>query len=539
MYENEFGALVEISDLLSGNLDENERLIEVSKTLERRLNMRRVTLLLMAADEGALVVEGSSLEHENTLEYSSDSTEYRRGEGIIGRVLETQNAVIVPRIADEPNFKSRIYDRGDTEAANFGFICVPIIAGGKTVGALAADIPLSETNCKVGSGGCRSIEGSGIGGSECLYGKDNCRLQDIRYFMIVVSGIIAHDVQIRRKSNVRNRALVKENIRLHSLYGDIQINNIVGTSDAIRDVFAKISQIAPADTTALIRGESGTGKELVASAIHYSSGRKDQPFIKVNCAALSESLLESELFGHEKGAFTGAVQPRVGRVTEAEGGTLFLDEIGDFSPTIQVKLLRLLQEREYSVVGSNNVKKANVRFVCATNRDLETAVEEGSFRQDLYYRINVFPIHLPPLRSRRSDILPLANHFVEKYSKQMNKVVRRISSSAIDLLVNYYWPGNVRELENCIQHGILVCSGDALQGSDLPPTLIMPENSTRDTETNLKKRIEVLELDMITDALKRTKGNVAGAARELGITARMVRYKMQKFNIDLNRLVGE
>ncbi len=538
MYENEFGAFVEISEFLSSNLDENERLAEIAKMLERRLDMRRVTLLLMAADEDALVVEGSDMELDGGLKFSTNNKEYKRGEGIIGRVLETQKAVIVPRISDEPNFQSRIYDRKNEDTTRYGFICVPIIAGGKTVGALAADIPLVITGCSPAEHGCKSMI-SGEKKSTCLYGKDNCRLQDIRYFMTVIAGIIAHDVQIRRKSNLRNRALLKENLRLHSLYGDIQTNNIIGTSDAMRDVFAKISQIAPADTTALIRGESGTGKELVASAIHYSSSRQKMPFIKVNCAALSESLLESELFGHEKGAFTGAVQSRVGRVTEAEGGTLFLDEIGDFSPTIQVKLLRLLQEREYSIVGTNDVRKANVRFICATNSDLEVAVEEGTFRQDLYYRINVFPIYLPPLRNRRSDILPLANHFVEKYGKQMHKTIRRISSSAIDLLVNYYWPGNVRELENCIQHGVLVCSGDALQGSDLPPSLMMPDKNARSNETNLKKRIDILELDMITDALKRTKGNVAAAARELGITARMVRYKIQKFRIDLDRLVGE
>ena len=218
----------------------------------------------------------------------------------------------------------------------------------------------------------------------------------------------------------------------------------------------KIHQVAASDTTVLIRGESGTGKELVASAIHYTSPRAKKPFVKVNCAALNENLLESELFGHEKGAFTGASVRRAGRLEEAEGGTLFLDEIGDFSPAIQVKLLRVLQEREFERVGSNQTLKANVRIIAATNQDLEARSSEGQFRQDLYYRINVFPIMLPPLRERKDDILLLADHFVAKYAKKMGKDVRRISTPAINMMLAYHWPGNVRELENCIEYAVLL-----------------------------------------------------------------------------------
>lgn len=285
----------------------------------------------------------------------------------------------------------------------------------------------------------------------------------------------------------------------------------------------------------LIRGESGTGKELIASAVHYNSRRKDKPFIKVNCSALSESLLESELFGHEKGAFTGALYKRIGRLEEAEGGTLFLDELGDFSPAIQVKLLRVIQEREYERVGSNKTIKANVRIVAATNRDLEQAVRDRQFREDLYYRINVFPIVLPPLRERRSDILQLANYFVEKYAQRIGNPVQRISTSAINMLASYHWPGNVRELENCIEHAVLLCTDGVINGRHLPPTLQMPSSADRLGDGMMSKQVETLERDLIMEALKRHNGNVTAASRELGITSRMVRYKIEKLGVEYDR----
>ncbi len=257
------------------------------------------------------------------------------------------------------------------------------------------------------------------------------------------------------------------------------------------------------------------------------------PFVRVNCAALNEALFESELFGHEKGAFTGAISERVGRIAQAEGGTLFLDEIGDFSPVVQIKLLRVIQEREYERVGGNEVRKADVRILAATNRDLEDDVSTGRFRQDLYYRVNVFPIFLPPLRERREDILQLADHFVAKYSERMGKNVRRISTPAINMMLAYHWPGNVRELENCIEHAVLLSTGDAILGSHLPPTLQMPEVEEEGPPPGLLRlRVETLERDLISDALKRSGGRVVDAAEELGITERTVRYKMKKLGLE-------
>jgi Nif-specific regulatory protein len=299
----------------------------------------------------------------------------------------------------------------------------------------------------------------------------------------------------------------------------------------MRAVYAAIQQVAQSDTTVLIRGESGTGKELVAHAIHCLSRRSKGPFVRVNCAALNENLLDSELFGHEKGAFTGAVRERDGRVREAENGTLFLDEIGEFSPLLQVKLLRVLQEHEYQRVGSNMTATTNARIIAATNRDLEEAVAQGVFRQDFYYRINVFPICLPPLRERPRDILLLIDHFVKQYAAKLDKTIRRISPHATNMMMAYSWPGNVRELENCIVRAILLSADGSIDGHHLPPTL-RTSDAPRAAGGSLREQVRAFERSVICNALQRCEGKIAAAARELGSTARVVGYKMRSLGID-------
>ncbi len=331
--------------------------------------------------------------------------------------------------------------------------------------------------------------------------------------------------------------LEEENLRLRiALQEQFRPENIIGNSHVMRDVYLRIHQVASANTTVLLRGEPGTGKELVASTIHYSSPRADKPFVKVNCSALNENLLESELFGNEKGAFAGILYRRTGRIEEAGGGTLFLDEIGNFPPAVQVKLLRVLQEHEFERLGSEQTINADIRVIAATSRDLEAAVEAGAFRQDFYYRINVFPIFLPPLRERQDDILLLADYFAAKYSRQTGKEIRRISTPAINMMFAYHWPGNVRELENCIEYAIQLSSDDVIHAHNLPPTLQMPQASDLASAGSLKERVKLLEKDMITDALKSTQGNISTAARQLGITPRMVRYKMKKLGIGPQQL---
>jgi len=307
--------------------------------------------------------------------------------------------------------------------------------------------------------------------------------------------------------------------------------DLVGQSVALRQIVSQIDLVAPTDASVLILGETGTGKELVARAIHYNSPRAEKPFIKVSCGALPETLIESELFGVEAGAYTDARQARAGRFELAHGGTLFLDEIGELSLATQVKLLRVLQEREFERLGGGAPIKVDVRVVAATHRDLEAAILDKTFREDLYYRFNVFEVFLPPLRERKTDILLLADHFVEKYTVAHGKDVRRISNSAIDMLMAYHWPGNVRELENCMERAVLVCEGGVIHAHHLPPTLQTAEASGTFLATPFEEAVRAFERDLLQDALKSARGNRARAARLLQTTERIFNYKMQKYGI--------
>lgn len=307
---------------------------------------------------------------------------------------------------------------------------------------------------------------------------------------------------------------------------------IIGSSKSMDSVFELMQQVADTDTTVLILGESGVGKELIADALHRNSARRGKPFIKVNCAALPETLLESELFGHERGAFTGAHTQKKGRFELAHGGTLFLDEIGDLSLTTQIKLLRVLQQREYERLGGVSTIKADVRVIAATNRNLEQMIESSQFRQDLYYRLNVFPVNVPALRERKTDIMPLSDYFVEKYRKVHNKNIRRISTPAIDMLTSYHWPGNVRELENCIERAVLLSNEGVIRGHHLPPSLQIAESIGLEAGSNLKTTLESMERELILDSLKASKGNMAKASRDLGLTERVMGLRAKKYHLD-------
>ena len=297
-------------------------------------------------------------------------------------------------------------------------------------------------------------------------------------FYRVVASMIAQAVKVGRMVEADRHKLTEENEHLRDeLRERYAFRNIIGNSAPIQQVYEQVAQVARTNTTVLIRGESGTGKEMIAHAIHYNSPRAKKPFIKVSAAALPESLIESELFGYERGAFTGAQAAKKGRFELAEGGTLFLDEIGDLNPSTQVKLLRVLQEREIERLGGTTSIKINVRLIAATHQPLETLMEEGRFRADLYYRLAVFTIFAPPLRERKPDIMLLADHFVEKYAREHGKRIRRVSTPAIDMLTSYHWPGNVRELENTIERSVLVCDGGVIHGHHLPPTLQTAEAS--------------------------------------------------------------
>lgn len=308
--------------------------------------------------------------------------------------------------------------------------------------------------------------------------------------------------------------------------------HIVGNSKAMETLFELLQQVAGADTTVLITGQSGVGKELIAEALHRNSPRLNKPFVKINCAALPEMLLESELFGHEQGAFPGAHTLKKGRIELAAGGTVFLDEISELSPATQIKLLRVLQQREFERLGGVTPIRSDVRIITATNTDLEKLIDQNVFRQDLYYRLNVFPLHVPPLSERKTDIMPITDYFIEKYRKVHNKNIRRISTPAIDMLTSYHWPGNVRELENCIERAVLLSNEGVIRGHHLPPSLQIAESAGVESGQNLKTMLESMERELIVDSLKSSKGNMAKAARELGLTERVMGLRARKYHLD-------
>jgi Nif-specific regulatory protein len=348
--------------------------------------------------------------------------------------------------------------------------------------------------------------------------------------------MIARAVKIRQELREEKEQLLAENKRLlQELQNQLTPERIIGRSQVMQELFNLVSQVSASEATVLIRGESGTGKELVAQEIHDNSRRATKPFIKVNCAALPEGVIESELFGHEKGAFTGAHAMRKGRFELADQGTLFLDEVGELSPHMQVKLLRAVQEHEFERVGGVKTIKIDVRILAATNRNLEEEMLKGRFREDLYYRLNVFPLHIPPLRERKSDILLLCDHFIEKYNRKNHASVKRITSNAIDLLMMYHWPGNVRELENCIERAVILSRDDVIHAFHLPPSLQSADSSSTQFSSTLQQELDTLEKELITDALKHAQGNRAKAARELGITERIMGLRIEKFHINTEK----
>jgi len=392
-------------------------------------------------------------------------------------------------------------DKGD-----IAFVCVPIRMGSEVIGAISGDRPSGEATA----------------------------LEEDARLLTIIGSCISQAVRLRQLAEEELDKVREENQRLQDELKDrFKPKAIVGNSKVMRHVYFLIEKVCRTNTTVLILGESGVGKERVAHAIHYNSGRAGKPLVKVNCAALPESLIESELFGHERGAFTGATNARKGRFEMAEGGTIFLDEIGDLPSPVQTKLLRVLQEKEFERIGGNTTMRVDVRIITATNRDLEGLMREGRFREDLYYRLNVFPIVVPPLRERRTDIMLLADHFMEKYGKEHGKPIARISTTATDMLMSHHWPGNVRELENCIERAIILSSDGVIHSRHLPPSLQRNDKASGgESSGSLSATMTNVEREIIVDELKRSRGNMAKAARSLGITERMIGLRVVKYGID-------
>ena len=435
--ELELSILTDIGRVLASELDLHAVFDQTMGVLATRLGTERGSMVLLDETTGKLRIEAA-------LGLTAEEIKrgrYAIGEGITGQVVATGQPHVVANIATDPRFLNRTGARAALKDKVISFICVPIHIDGRVAGALSVDKAFVDPES----------------------------LRDDQRLLEIIAAFIAQAIKINAIIAREREEWLQERLALRrSLQSKYKFDNIIGTSPAMLEVFDTIAQVAVSRATVLLLGETGTGKELIAKAIHFNSPRADKPFIRVNCGALSGTLLESELFGHVKGSFTGAIRDKIGRFEAADTGTLFLDEIGTIDTGLQVKLLRVLQERELERVGDNRTIRVDVRIIAATNLDLQKQVAQGAFREDLFYRLNVVAIHLPPLRNRREDIPLLIDFFLDKFNAENNKTLKKISRDMLNLLVRYPWPGNVRELENAMERAVVLARGETLTEDLLP-----------------------------------------------------------------------
>lgn len=509
LQEHLLSAVLQISRILSRSQQIEEILESVLAVLHDEAGMLHGLITLADAERSELQI-GAVHTSSSDVNRASNSVRYRSGEGIVGSILKHGESIVLGRISSEPRFLDRLalYD------LELPFVGVAIRAqDGSTIGVLAAqpDTPADDL------------------------------LPERARFMEMVANLLAQTVRLALNLESGKRLADERDELRREVRGKYGFENmVVGNTPAMRRVFDQVRRVAKFDSTVLILGESGTGKELIASAIHYNSPRAHQPLIRLNCAALPENLLESELFGHEKGAFTGAIKQRKGRFEQADGGTLFLDEIGEISPMFQAKLLRVLQEGELERVGGGTTIKVNVRIVAATNRNLEMEVEKGKFREDLYYRLNVMAIRLPALRERVTDVPQLAEFLLENIARQQKRKLT-VTDSAIRMLMTHDWPGNVRELENTLERAAImsedgtidrdVVSLTGLDTEGVRPTIsavVMPPVDLHDNDMDERERVIA--------ALEQAGWVQARAARLLGMTPRQIAYRIQTLNIHMRKI---
>ncbi|MHC8286936.1 nif-specific transcriptional activator NifA [Pseudomonas sp. XS1P51] len=505
LYDGQLQALSGIARIISREQQIEEVLAKILAVMHNDLGLLHGLILISDPANGSVLVGAIHSDSQDVIR-ACENVRYRVGEGVIGNIFKHGNSVVLGRISSDPRFLDRLalYD------LEMPFIAVPIKSHeGNIIGVLAAQ-PDSRADDLMAER-TRFVETVA-----------NLLSQTVRLVVNIENG---HEVKNER-DELRREVRAKYGFE----------NMVVGHTTTMRRVFDQVRRVAKWDSTVLILGESGTGKELIASAIHYNSPRAHRPLIRLNCAALPETLLESELFGHEKGSFTGAVKQRKGRFEQADGGTLFLDEIGEISPMFQAKLLRVLQEGELERVGGTQTVKVNVRIVAATNRDLESEVEKGRFREDLYYRLNVMAIRVPPLRERTADIPELAEFLAEKIGRQQGRKLT-LTDSAIRLLVSHRWPGNVRELENCLERSSIMSENGSITrdvvsltglDNDSLPLTPLPEVNLADD--NLDDREKVIA------ALEQAGWVQAKAARLLGMTPRQIAYRIQTLNIHMRKI---
>src|SRR5437667_1822060 len=525
--DQELSILIEIGALLSSTLELRDAFGKVMQIISDKLNMHRGTLVLLDESTGRLRTEAAvGLTDEEIAR-----GKYALGEGITGNVVATGRPRVIPDVRAEPDFLNRT-GRLNALAAEIpvSFICVPIRVEGRTAGALSVDKPFVSDE----------------------------QLRSDHKFLDIIAAFVALAIQINRMVMRQKEELLEENAQLRAQVRDrFRFENIIGDSPAMHEVFATVGQVANSRATVLLLGETGTGKEMIAKSIHYNSPRKDKQFVRVNCGALTGTLLESELFGHVKGSFTGAIRDKIGRFEAADGDTIFLDEIGTLEPVLQVKLLRVLQEREFERVGDTQTVKVDCRVIAATNVDLQEEVARSSFREDLFYRLNVVSVYLPPLRNRREDIPRLIDYFLDKYNQLNERRLRRISRDMLNVLLRYPWPGNVRELENAIERAVVLSNDEDFTEDLLPLSVRMfaqqrrTNQSTESIETLTRRLadqaigdyelregeihslvIDQIEHALIDRALSRCGGVKTRAADFLGINRNTLNKKVKDLGIE-------
>jgi Nif-specific regulatory protein len=497
--EIELKVLYEISRIVGQALNLDQTLEAILGILSETLAMKRATVTLKDEETGHLVIRAS----HGLSEVEKKRGVYREGEGVTGLIFRTAQPFVVPDISREPLFLNKTRSRR-IEKGRISFLGVPVVLHGPSIGVLSVDR---------------------------LFGDEISFEEDIR-FLSIVAALVAQFVNLNRQVKAREENLRRENLSLRAELSERYSHFfMVGKSAAMRDVQQLIRKVAPSKASVLLLGESGTGKTLIARIIHELSTRAKYPFVKVNCTSLPENLLESELFGYERGAFTGAAKSKAGRFEEADGGSIFLDEIGELSLSLQAKLLRFLQEREFERLGSTKTKKVDVRIIAATNKDLNEAVSEGVFREDLFYRLNVFPINVPPLRDRVEDIPLLIHYFLEKISKEYGRKLR-IAPHALGALAKYEWPGNVREMENLIERLAIMVEHPEIDMSDFPPYLQVGTKQPRRDEQGALSRLQEMERKEVVAALQRNNWVQSQAAKELGLTLRQIGYRIKKFGLE-------
>lgn len=486
---NFFSLLSDLAELMANPPDIAQALNDALKLLAKHLGMMRGAITIISPQTGTIHIEASYGLNETQRKRGS----YLPGEGITGQVIAQGKPMCIADISKEPMFLNKTQSR-DLNRETISFLCVPICLGGTVTGALSVD----------------------------QLGNSRIDLQKELELLKIIASLLAHAAYEAQERFTAKRSLTERPA------------GFIGNADCMLQVYEQISIVAPTSTTVLLQGESGTGKELAARAIHAKSSSSNGPFISLNCAALPENLIESELFGHERGAFTGAAQMRKGRFELANNGTLFLDEIGELSLQVQAKLLRVLQEKQFERLGGAKQINCNARLITATNRNLAEMVDSGGFRRDLFYRLNVFPIILPPLRQRPEDILPLATFFLNQFARINNKKPPKLSNKALKLLEAYSWPGNIRELQNTMERAILLLGNYNIVLPDHLACSFCEDNSgaLQNDNSGLSEQLSTTEKACITDALIESNGRLCHAARKLGITQRILGLRMKKYNLN-------